>query len=61
MLERGWVSVVATDAHNLLHRGPVLSDARAWLKNFGGQGLADQLTIKVPAKILGLDSLAYPA
>jgi protein-tyrosine phosphatase len=55
LLERRWVSVVATDAHNLLHRAPMMSEAKAWLLNYGGQVLADELTLKMPAKILGID------
>ncbi len=57
MIERGWVSVVATDAHNLLHRAPVLSSARDWLINYAGQSLADQLIVNMPAKILGIASV----
>ncbi|MCX7192185.1 MAG: capsular biosynthesis protein [Proteobacteria bacterium] len=55
MLDRRWVSVIATDAHNLLHRPPMLTPARNWLKNYGGQKLADDLTLNMPAKILGID------
>jgi protein-tyrosine phosphatase len=55
MLDRRWISVVATDAHNLLHRAPMMSEARAWLLNYGGQVLADELTLKMPAKVLGVD------
>lgn len=55
MLERGWVSVVATDSHNLLHRPPLMTDARAWLLKYGGQQLAADLTLNTPAKILGVN------
>lgn len=55
MLERRWVSVIATDAHNLLHRAPLLTPARNWLFDHGGQDWADELTLFMPAKILGID------
>ncbi len=54
MLERRWVSVVATDAHNLLHRAPVLTEARNWLIARGWREMADEMTHATPAKILGL-------
>ncbi|MDO9010899.1 MAG: CpsB/CapC family capsule biosynthesis tyrosine phosphatase [Gallionella sp.] len=55
MLERRWVSVIATDAHNLLHRAPVLAAARNWLCGHGGQAWADELTRVTPARILGIE------
>ena len=55
MLERRWVSVIATDAHNLLHRAPVLAAARDWLSEHGGQAWADELTRITPARILGVE------
>lgn len=55
MLERGWVSVIATDAHNLRHRAPMLTPARNWLADHGGQDWADELTFYTPAKILGVE------
>ena len=59
MLEQRWVSVVASDAHNLLHRPPVLTSAKDWLQNYGGQDLANDLTLNTPAKILGLADLSW--
>ena len=56
MLERRWVSVVATDAHNLLHRAPVLTHARSWLRKRGWDEMADELTQVTPAKILGINA-----
>jgi len=56
MLEHRWVSVIATDAHNLLHRAPILSRARNWLVERGGQTWADELTMLTPARILGIDA-----
>jgi len=56
MLSRNWVSVVATDAHNLLHRAPVLTQARSWMRNRGWSEMADELTLATPAKILGINN-----
>lgn len=56
MLERRWVSVIATDAHNLTHRAPRMTPARNWLIEQGGQAWADELTYFMPAKILDIDS-----
>lgn len=54
MLNAGWVTVVATDAHNVEHRPPVLAEARAALtERFGGE-TATQLVERNPARILGL-------
>jgi protein-tyrosine phosphatase len=55
LLERRWVSVIASDAHNLLHRAPVMTAARDWLTSNCGHELADELTLAMPAKILGVD------
>lgn len=52
LLDRGWISVVATDAHNLLHRPPLMGAARDWLKDYGGLPMADELTFRTPALIL---------
>ncbi|MDD2720001.1 MAG: hypothetical protein PHH47_01680 [Gallionella sp.] len=54
LLERGWVSVVASDAHNLLHRAPIMTQARSLLRARGFSELADRMTMRLPAKILGL-------
>lgn len=55
MLERRWVSVIATDAHNLIHRAPKLTPARNYLLERFGQEWADELTCLMPAKILGVN------
>lgn len=57
MLERRWVSLIASDAHNLLHRAPVMTPARNWLLQYGGLALADELTRATPAKILGIKAM----
>lgn len=56
LLERGWVSVIATDAHNLLHRAPLMTQVSALLRQRGWGELADRMTLQFPAKILGLAS-----
>ncbi len=55
MLERCWVSVVASDAHNLIYRPPKMTAAKNWLIEYGGKAWADELTKFMPAKILGVD------
>ncbi len=54
MLKKHQVSVIATDAHNMRHRAPVLTQARAWLSERFGKPWADELTLHVPGRILGL-------
>lgn len=54
MLDRHWVSVIATDAHNLIHRAPVMTAARNSLANLYGHEYADELTRANPARVLGL-------
>lgn len=61
MLKRNWVSVIASDAHNLAHRAPVMTAARNWLIGHGGQEWADELTKIMPAKILGVDLASLSA
>ena len=52
LIERGWASVVATDAHNLEHRPPCLDTARDALLKIGGETLARQMTLDTPARII---------
>ncbi|HCI53583.1 MAG TPA: capsular biosynthesis protein [Gallionella sp.] len=54
LLERGWVHVIASDAHNLTHRAPKMKAARQCLFENFGAGIAEQLTRLNPAKILGV-------
>jgi len=51
MLDRDWVDIVATDAHNLAHRPPVSSDAYAIVKAQYGDARAEALFCKTPAAI----------
>ena len=52
LLSRGWVTFVATDAHNLRHRPPVLSEARKVLAERYGEPVAEDLTRSFPALLL---------
>ena len=54
LLEQGWVSVVASDAHNLRGRAPRLQAAHAWLAEHYGPAAARQLTLIGPAQLCGL-------
>ena len=51
-IRRGWVQVVASDAHDLVHRPPRLASARGWLAEHFGPEVADDLTHRNPLKIL---------
>jgi len=53
LLDEGWVSVVATDAHNLGGRRPRLSEARTWLEQNLGAETAHELTVAMPARLCG--------
>jgi protein-tyrosine phosphatase len=55
LLDRNWVSVVATDAHNMEHRPPNLNLAHDALAAIGGVQYARELTELFPAKIIGGD------
>jgi protein-tyrosine phosphatase len=52
IIERGWATVVATDAHNLRHRPPNLDLAYAALVEIGGESLARQLTDTTPGLVV---------
>lgn len=52
LLSRDWVTFVATDAHNLRHRPPVLSQARQVLAQRYGEPVAEDLTRRFPALLL---------
>ena len=51
-VRRGWVDVVATDAHDTAWRPPRLSPARQWLHDHAGEDVAEALTRGNPEKIL---------
>ena len=51
MLERDWVTVVASDAHNLEHRPPVMTRARETLEARYGPQIAHALTVAHPGTL----------
>jgi len=53
LLERGWVSVLATDAHNLKYRPPALAAGRAAAEKLLGAAAAHALVFENPAAIVG--------
>lgn len=54
MLKAGWVTAVASDAHNLRGRAPRMSAAHAWLEEHHGPRVAHRLTLEGPAWLCGL-------
>ncbi|MAY43404.1 MULTISPECIES: CpsB/CapC family capsule biosynthesis tyrosine phosphatase [unclassified Neptuniibacter] len=54
MLDKGWVTVIASDAHNSDRRPPVLSEAVEAASQLIGQAEARRLVWDNPAKIIGL-------
>jgi protein-tyrosine phosphatase len=54
MLDNKWVAVIATDAHNLESRPPVMSMARDLLIKRGLQSLSVELTQTMPGRIMGM-------
>ena len=54
LLENDWITVLATDAHNLEHRPPVLSEGYRAAKAVVGEEAARALVVDNPARIAGL-------
>lgn len=52
-LAQGWVTAIASDAHNLKGRAPRMSAARTWLTKHHGADVAEQLTQHGPAWLCG--------
>lgn len=52
LLSHGMVHIVSSDAHNIAHRPPRMTDARAHLMGAFGMGLAYRLTEENPGLIL---------
>jgi tyrosine-protein phosphatase YwqE len=48
LLDQGWVTAVASDAHNLIARAPRMTPARAWLVSQYGERAAEVLTLEGP-------------
>jgi protein-tyrosine phosphatase len=53
MLEKGWVTVLASDAHNEKHRPPKISEGRTVAEKVVGKQEADALVFSMPQRILG--------
>ena len=53
MLESGWATVIASDAHNEQYRPPVLSKAVSVATNLLGEAEAKRLVLGNPARIIG--------
>jgi len=54
MLEKGWITVLATDAHNVKHRPPVLSKGYEAAKKIVGELAAKALVLDNPRIITGI-------
>ncbi|HMN79433.1 MAG TPA: hypothetical protein PKA20_05830 [Burkholderiaceae bacterium] len=59
LLDAGWVSLIATDAHNLRSRPPLLREAREAVTGWYGEEAAKLLTEVHPRRLLG--KVAEPA
>ncbi|WP_372836061.1 tyrosine-protein phosphatase [Pontibacterium sp.] len=53
-LQRGWATVIATDAHNIEYRPPVLSESYIAAQAIIGENAANDLVYGNPRKITGL-------
>jgi protein-tyrosine phosphatase len=53
MLQHGWVDLLASDAHNLQHRPPQLSDGKQAAAAIIGEDRAHELVFETPWKIVG--------
>ena len=55
-VEQGWATLIASDAHNLGARSPVMSDAKAAIVAKYGEALADSMTWSNAASIIGVSA-----
>lgn len=53
MLDRDWIFAIATDAHNLEHRPPMMSEGRDVVAELVGKRAAEILTLLNPARLVG--------
>jgi protein-tyrosine phosphatase len=60
LLDRGLVHVIASDAHDLERRPPLLDKAYAWLERHYGETLAQALCVENPGMVLRGEPLAVP-
>lgn len=64
LIDEGWVTAVASDAHNLKGRPPRMSEARAFLAEHYGEHRAQSLCMSGPANLCGMsqnDSIGHAA
>ena len=54
IIDEGWNCMVATDAHNLNSRPPLLSEGKTALQQRYGDAVAHSMVFEKPARILGL-------
>lgn len=54
ILEKDWAYVIASDAHNMAHRPPVLSEGRDAVAKLLGEDVAWSMVRERPARILGV-------
>ncbi|MCV6624229.1 MAG: capsular biosynthesis protein [Cellvibrionaceae bacterium] len=54
ILEQGWATIVASDAHNCESRPPILSEAFGAVAERYGDEMAEQLFVANPGRIAGL-------
>ncbi len=54
LLSNGWAHVIASDAHNLKHRPPTISEGYRLAAGIVGAATAQRLTRDLPARIYGL-------
>jgi protein-tyrosine phosphatase len=60
LLHRGWVHVLASDAHNTTTRRPCLAGARAAVGELFGAERATAMVTSTPARILGIELAEAP-
>ncbi len=61
LLKRRAVHVIASDAHDPVHRKPLLSEARKVITKLAGAGVAESLFVTTPAAIVDGKGLPNPA
>jgi len=54
LLGNGWAHVIASDAHNLKHRPPSISEGCRLAAGIVGAASAERMTCELPARIYGL-------
>lgn len=58
MLENEWISILASDAHNVQHRPPNLGDGRDAAARLAGEEYAARLVHGMPAEIVGVSPIS---